>query len=160
MPIVVQRSLAAALGIGTLVIAAAQPASAKAVAASPYSLKQTYGATLRLLRVDLGLEVTERDEASAYLLFQYRSTDDPKRIAAGAVELIALENEVRIIVKIPAVSEAHERLLRDRLVKKLREDYGEPPKRKSEEKPKEPAKPAEPTPPIAPDGSVPEKPKA
>jgi hypothetical protein len=157
MPVVVPRTLAAALG--ALVIAAAQPANAKAVATSPYSLKQTYGATLRLLRVDLGLEVTEKDESSAYLLFQYRSSDDPKRIAAGAIELIALESEVRVIVKIPAVSEAHERLLRDRLVKKLREDYGDPPKRKSEDKPKEPVKPAEPTPPNAPDGGIAEKPK-
>jgi hypothetical protein len=157
MPLAASRTLAFA--IGTVVVAAVTPAMAKAVAASPYSLKQTYGATLRLLRVDLGLEVTEKDEDSAYLLFAYRSSDDPKRTAAGAIELIALENEVRIVVKIPSVPEAHERILRDRLVKKLREDFGDPPRRKPTDKPTEPTKPPEPSAPTSPDGDVPSKPK-
>jgi transaldolase len=125
-------------------MAAASSAHAKATAVSPYTLPQTFGAALRLLRVDLGLEVTERDAEAAYLLFQYRSNDEAKHPVEGAVELIALENEVRVVIKIPALPEAHERLLRDRLVKKLREDFGEPPKRKPAAKPADPAKPAEP----------------
>jgi hypothetical protein len=157
MPLAASRTLAFA--IGTVVVAAVSPATAKAVAASPYSLKQTYGASLRLLRVDLGLEVTEKDENSAYLMFAYRSSDDPKRTSAGAIELIALENEVRIVVKIPAVPEAHERILRDRLVKKLREDFGDPPRRKPSDKPAEPTKPPEPSAPTSPDGDAPLKPK-
>jgi hypothetical protein len=156
MPIVAPRTLAFAFG--ALFVTAAAPANAKAVAASPYSLQQTYGTALRLLRVDLGLEVTEKDEQAAYLLFQYRSSDDPKRVVAGAVELIALETEVRVVVKIPAIPEAHERLLRDRLVKKLREDYGEPPKRKPAVKPEEPLKPKDPNAPNVPDAGTNEKP--
>jgi SpoVK/Ycf46/Vps4 family AAA+-type ATPase len=156
MAFVAPRALAFALC--AWIVAVSPPAHAKAVAQSPYSLKQTFGAALRLLRVDLSLEVTEKDEEAAYLLFQYRLSNDPKRVVAGAVELVALENEVRIIVKIPTVSEAHERILRDRLMKKMREDYGEPPKRKPVEKPTEPTQPKEPNTPSSPDDAARDKP--
>jgi hypothetical protein len=145
---VASRALMTALVVAAL--AAAPQAQAKAVAQSPYSLKQTFGTTLRLLRVDLGLGVTEKDEEAAYLLFRYRADDDPKRVVEGAIEFVALENDVRVVVRIPALPEAHERLLRDKLVKKLREDYGEPPRRRPTTKPGSTDKPSDPTPPVDP----------
>lgn len=113
---------------------------AKAEGESPYTLPQTYGAALRLLRVDLGLEVTEKDAEASYLLFRYRLLEDPKRVVDGAIEFVSLTNRVKIIVKLPQLPESHERLLRDKLVRKLRDDYGEPPKRV--EPPKPPSSPA------------------
>ena len=128
---------------------------ARAEATSPYTLAQTYGAALRMLRVDLGLEVLERDPDAAYLLFKYRLSDNPRREVDAAIELVSVDDRVRVIIKIPQMPASHERLIRDRLVKKLRDDYGEPPKRPEPPRPSEPSKPPDPAP--APDGT-PEKP--
>jgi hypothetical protein len=116
-------------------------APCRAEGESPYTLAQTFGAALRLLRVDLGMDVVEKDADAAYLLFRYQLLEDPKRAVSGAIELVELPNHVKIIVKIPQLPETHERLLRDRLTKKLRDEFGAPPKRA--EPPKPPASPAE-----------------
>lgn len=116
-------------------------AACRAEAESPYTLAQTFGAALRLLRVDLGMEVTEKDADAAYLLFRYQLLEDPKRVVSGAIELIELPHYIKIIVKIPQLPETHERLVRDRLTKKLRDEFGAPPK--PTEPPKPPASPAE-----------------
>ena len=128
---------------------------AKVEGVSLYTLGQTFGAALRMLRVDLGLEVLEKDPDASYLLFRYRLVEDPKRIVDGAIELVDLTNRVKIIIKIPQLPESHERLLRDRLVKKLRDDYGEPPKRTEPPKPTEP--PPKPTEPSKPPDDTPDK---
>lgn len=116
-------------------------APCKAEGESPYTLVQTFGAALRMLRVDLGMEVTEKDPNAAYLLFRYQLVEDPRRSVAGAIELIELPSYVKIIVKIPQLPESHERVLRDRLTKKLRDEFGAPPKRAEPAKP--PPTPAE-----------------
>lgn len=101
-------------------------ALARADADTYYSLAQTFGAALRYLRVDLGFEVTEKDPDAAYLLFRYRVPGDPKREVAGAIELVKVDKRVRIFVKIPQMPQFHEQLLRDGLLKKLVQEYGEP----------------------------------
>ena len=53
---------------------------AKAGFDSPYTLAQTYNAALRLVRVDLGLTVTEQDPSAAYVLFDYKSTESGQRV--------------------------------------------------------------------------------
>lgn len=147
MPLGLPRSFPAALGL--LVLASSASAQGKAIAVSPYTLEQTFGTTLRLLRVDLGYEVTERDPQAAYLLFRYQADESTKRQVEGAVELVVLGDAVRVVVKIPSLPEAHERIFRDKLMRKLREDFGEPPKRKPPTKPDDPPKPVEPAPPGA-----------
>ena len=112
-----------------------RPATARADADTYYSLNQTFGAALRYLRVDLGFEVTEKDPESAYLLFKYRVPGEPKREVPGAIELVRVEKKVRIFVKIPQMPVLHEQMLRDGLLKKLAQDYGEI-SRPSPEKPK------------------------
>jgi hypothetical protein len=108
---------------------------ARADADTYCSLPQAFGAALRYLRVDLGYEVTERDPEAAYLLFKYRVPGDPKRDVAGAIELVKVDKRVRIFVKIPQMPQLHEQLLRDGLLKKLSQEYGEP-TRPGLEKPK------------------------
>ncbi len=120
-----------------LVALATSLASARSASDVRYTLAQTYSASLRMLRVDLGLEVTEKDPEAAYLLFRYRVPGDAKRVVDGAIELVTLDQQVRIVVKLPELPELHERLIRDRLLKKLRDEYGEP-------RPVAPAKPREP----------------
>lgn len=100
-------------------------AKARADADTYYSLGQTFGAALRYLRVDLGFEVTEKDPESAYLLFKYRVPGDPKREVPGAIELVKVDKKVRIFVKIPQMPTLHEQMLRDGLLKKLVQDFGE-----------------------------------
>jgi hypothetical protein len=124
------RILGRWLGVLSLVIIGllpAEPAAAMALADSPYTLAQTYGTALRLLRVDLGFEVVERDPDAAYLLFRYAVPGEPKREVQGAIEFVSVSGRVRVVVKIPRMAELHERMLRDSLMKKLVEDYGEPP---------------------------------
>jgi len=138
------RTIAAsvlAMAAATLLTVSAPPLLAKAEATSPYTLGQTYGATLRMLRVDLGLEIIEKDPDASYILFRYRLLEDPKRVVDGAIELVELADRVKIVVKLHQLPESHERVLRDRLVKKLRDDYGEPPKRRAPEKQPEPPQP-------------------
>jgi hypothetical protein len=115
-----------------------RPATARADADTHYSLSQTFGAALRYLRVDLGFEVTEKDPEAAYLLFKYRVPGEPKREVPGALELVKLDKKVRIFVKIPQMPVLHEQLLRDGLLRKLAQEYGEI-GRPSPEKPKSPA---------------------
>ena len=121
------------LTLGCLV--ATRTARARADADCYYTLPQVFGAALRYLRVDLGYEVLEKDPDAAYLLFRYRVPGDPKREVGGSVEIVRAERKVRIFVKIPQMPQLHEQLLRDGLLKKLAQEYGEP-ARPAPEKPK------------------------
>jgi hypothetical protein len=115
--------LAAALLVSNLI--GVSTALARADADTYYSLTQAFGAALRYLRVDLGFEVTEKDSEAAYLLFKYRMPGDPKREVPGAIELVKIDKRVRIFVKIPQMPQLHEQLLRDGLLRKLAQEYGE-----------------------------------
>jgi len=129
-----------AVSLAVLVASAVSASGAKARADADcyYSLPQVFGAALRYLRADLGYEVTEKDPDAAYLLFRYRVPGDPKREVAGSIEIIRLDRKVRIFVKVPQMPQLHEQLLRDGLLKKLSQEYGEAP-RPVPEKPKAPA---------------------
>jgi len=124
-------------GVVALALSFARPLAARADAVVDYSLPQTYSTALRLLRVDLNYEVTEKDEQAAYLLFRYQVPGE-KRLVDGALELVEVDKHVKISVKIPKMPEIHEQLLRDGLLRKLREDYGSPhPSRRSPPPPKD-----------------------
>ncbi len=129
----VSLSAAICLLIGGLAIGppAVEEAEAKASLESQYSMAQTYHAALRLLRVDLGLKILERDPEAGYLLFEYRSPESGSRAVSGSMELVDAGRVVTVLVQIPAMPHYHEQVLTDRLARKLREEYGDPP-RKSE----------------------------
>jgi hypothetical protein len=100
--------------------------AARAEADAYYSLAQTFSTALRYLRVDLSFEVTEKDPEAAYLLFRYRVPGERTRDVVGSIEIIPVGKRVRIIVKIPQMPQFHEQVLRDGLVRKLLDEYGEP----------------------------------
>ena len=104
-----------------------QRATARVGGACEYSKAQTYSGALRYLRVDLGYEVTERDPDAAYLIFRYQLPGQGKATATGTVEIVDADGHVKLFVQIPTMPEYHERVLRDGLVKKLHDEYGEPP---------------------------------
>jgi hypothetical protein len=51
-------------------------------------------------------------------------------------------DQVRLFVQIPKMPEYHERVLRDGLLRKLRDEYGAPPPKRPDPKPVEPPKDA------------------
>lgn len=127
------------LRVLTLLIALVLPVSflawsgdvrASASHASLYTFDQTYSTALRLLRVDLGFKVTEKDAENGYILFEYTSPESGKRVCAGAIELVKGKQRVQVTVQIPAMPQYHEQMIADALAKKLTTDYGEPPKKK------------------------------
>ena len=104
-----------------------QVATARVGGESEYSKQQTYSGALRYLRVDLGYEITERDPQAAYLIFRYQLPGQTKGSATGTVEIVDANGHVKLFVQIPTMPEYHERVLRDGLVRKLHDEYGDPP---------------------------------
>ena len=95
-----------------------------------YEWTQVWQATVRLVRVDLGFPVSDRDDAIGYLLFEYRGGS---RTYPGSVELVRVTAEdgserVRVAVQVPSMPSYIERMIVDRLTRKLREDFGDPPR--------------------------------
>src|ERR1700679_860799 len=78
-------------------------ASAKSTYDSPYGYDRTWNAALRLVRVDNGWKVTEKDAANGYLLFDYASPESSKT-SAGSLELIRGRDgdlSVSVLVQLP-----------------------------------------------------------
>jgi hypothetical protein len=107
------------------------------------------------VRVDLGYEVVEKDPDAAYLIFKYAAPGTSKNSAVtGTLEVIESNGGVRLFVNLPRMPEYYERMFRDGLLKKLRDEYGAPPpvakkpaeKAPGEKKPTVPADGNEPTP--------------
>jgi hypothetical protein len=122
------------LGAATL----AAPAAGRVDGSSPYTKAQTYSGALRYVRVGLGYEVVEKDPEAAYLIFRYTPPGANKDgSVTGTLEVVEASGGVRVFVNLPRMPEYHERLLRDGLLKKLRDEYGAP--RPVEKKPPTPA---------------------
>jgi hypothetical protein len=100
---------------------------------SPYGYDRTWNAALRLVRVDLGLKVVEKDDVNGFLLFEYRPAGNGRKSASGSFEVIrgsgrsGRPDDVRVIVELPSMPRAHEQVLLDELGTKMRAEYGEPP---------------------------------
>ena len=118
--------------VGGVVLAPAFEREALAATAyeSPYTFEQTWGTTVRLVRVDLGLEITEKDPEHGYLLFKYTSPESGKRVHAGSIEIVKSGKDVvRVTVQLAAMPSYHERMIVDALAKKLHVEYGDPPRK-------------------------------
>ncbi len=123
-------SLVAVVAAG--LFALAQPAEARSTFDSGYGFERTYNAALRLVRLDMGLKVTEKDDKSGYFVFDYRATDTGNKISSGSIEFIRspeADAPIRVIVQLPQMPRYHEQVLVDSLIRKMRQDYGDPPER-------------------------------
>ena len=116
-------------GLSALCVAGlTTPADGRVDASSPYTRAQTYSGALRYLRVDLGYEVVEKDPDAAYLIFKYTAPHAAKDSSVmGTLEVIEAAGAVRLFVSLPRMPEYQERIFRDGLLKKLRDEYGAPP---------------------------------
>ncbi|AKT38028.1 hypothetical protein [Chondromyces crocatus] len=138
--------LALALGVTAVGLVTAE-ANAGAAYDSPYTYEQTFGTALRLVRVDLGMKVTEKDVEHGYILFEYTSPESGKRVSQGSIEIVGAKRGVHVAVQLPSMPQYHEQMILDGLVKKLSTEHGEPPRREA------PPAPA-PVPDAGPDGSA------
>jgi len=98
-----------------------------------HTYDQVWGAAIRLIRVDQGYPIKDRDQTVGYFLFDYR---DDGRMYPGSVEMVRIEDQgggpIRVVIQIPAMPSYIERMLLDKLKKKLVDEYGEvdpPPKK-------------------------------
>jgi hypothetical protein len=131
----ISRSMPALCGalwggiVTAVLVVGTTSADAKATCQSPYGYDRTWNAALRLVRVDNGWRVTEKDEANGYLLFEYTSPEN-KRPAAGSMEFIRdSDGSVDVVVQISQMPRYHEQVLIDALTAKMRREYGDPPVR-------------------------------
>ena len=126
----VLRGLALGIVVGGGVVLTDAVAIAKSSYDSPYGYEKTWNAALRLVRVDLAMKVLEKDDATGYILFEYRTAGGTKP-TNGSFELIrgahAKSDDVRVILQLPQMPRYHEQVMLDELAKKMRDDYGEPP---------------------------------
>jgi hypothetical protein len=109
---------------------------------SAYGFERTYNAALRLVRIDMGLKVTEKDDQSGYLMFEYRASDTGAKATTGSMEFVRArdaQGPVRVVVQLPQMPRYHEQVVVDSLIRKMKEEYGDPP-----ERPKAPPKPPPP----------------
>jgi hypothetical protein len=120
--------LAAALSAPAVVALRTEEACAAVAYESPYSFEQTYGTALRLVRVDLGCKVTEKDVESGYLLFEYTSLESGKRAHRGSVEVVKSARGTHVSVQLPTLPRYHEQMIVDALARKLLSEHGEPPR--------------------------------
>ncbi|MGO9836198.1 MAG: hypothetical protein ACLP1X_18515 [Polyangiaceae bacterium] len=122
----------AGLLVTAAIMATALRAEAKSSYESPYGFDRTWNAALRLVRVDNGWNVTEKDEAGGYLLFDYKSPESPKP-TPGSLELVRgheADAPVSVLVQLPQMPRYHEQVLIDALSSKMRREYGDPPAHK------------------------------
>src|SRR5262245_41247529 len=128
----------AGLGIA-LSLGVSTPATAKSSYESSYGYEKTWNAGLRLVRVDLGFKVTEKDEPNGYLLFDYRSPESGSKPVPGSLEFVRSKDDgnVRVVVQIPQMPAYHEQVLVDQLSRKLRNEYGDPPRKPPPSPPKD-----------------------
>lgn len=134
-----RRRLLALLAFVLVAVLCAAVAAARVDGDSDYTKAQTYSGALRYLRVDLGYEVVEKDPDAAYLVFRYQPVGQPKDETLGTIEVVENGDRVRVFVRIPRMPEYHERVLRDGLLRKLRDEYGAPVPRKPEPPAKKPS---------------------
>lgn len=124
---------ASALGAGLAVAAllSGHEATAKASYESAYGYDRTWNAAFRMIRVDLGFKVVEKDANTGYLLFEYKSPESGAKATSGSIELIrgAEDGPVTVVVQLPQMPHHHEQVLINNLARKLRQEYGDPPAR-------------------------------
>lgn len=117
--------LPSALVCAAALVVGASPALARKEQTFTYPYTRVWEAAVRLVRVDFASPISERNRDDGYFLFEF--THDEDRYP-GSVEVVRVgETGVRVVIQIPGLPSYVERMLLDRLEKKLVADYGEPP---------------------------------
>jgi hypothetical protein len=121
--------LAAALLAGLGASLRAREALAQVTYQSPYTFEQTFGTGIRLVRVDLGCKITEKDADSGYILFEYTTSESPNRVHRGSLQAVRSKTGAQVVVQLASLPQYHEQMIVDALARKLVVEHGEPPAR-------------------------------
>ena len=122
----------AILSLAAVLIACSLSIPGRALARShrdlPWSADQAWATAVRLLRVDLGFELVERDPDARFIMFRYTRGE---RQFPGSLEIVERRLDdgrsgVRVIIAVPAMPGYIEEDLIDRLERKLRDEVGPP----------------------------------
>ncbi len=111
-----------------------------------YRAGDVWRAAVRLVRVDYGFPIEDKDREGGYIVFEYV---EERRRSHASIEVVAMERdgrrEVLVRVRIEGRPGYLERMMADRLVRKLRSELGpEPPSRRREPPPEPAPAPEEP----------------
>lgn len=102
--------------------------AARSTRETSYRYDQIWNTAVRFIRVDSGFKITEKDKDSGYLMFDYT---DGNTTQIGALELVETQRyqraKVSIGLRIQNMPSYVEILLLDKLERKLRDEYGDPP---------------------------------
>lgn len=120
--------IAFAIGMLLLAFTRAPDANASVAYTSPYTFEQTFGSGLRLLRVDMGFKILEKDKDLGFIMFEYTSPEASNKTYTGSMELVQTKDGVHVAVQIPQMPQYHERMIVDQLQKKLLAEHGDPPR--------------------------------
>lgn len=122
-------ALTAALTAPVLLTLTGGEAQASVAYESRYTFEQTFGTALRLLRVDLGCKIAEKDAENGYVLFDYTSTESGKQVHHGALEVVRIRQGTHVAVQLSSLPRYHEQMIVDALARKLVAEHGPPPAR-------------------------------
>ncbi len=119
-----------ALAVVAAIVLTDHDAGASSSLDSNYGYDRTWNAALRMVRVDMGFKVTEKDEQNGYLIFEYTSPEGGNKPSSGSMELVRskdADQTIHVIVQLNAMPRYHEQVMLDSLARKMRQEYGEPP---------------------------------
>jgi hypothetical protein len=109
-------------------LAMAGTAEARSKRNTTYRYSQLWSTTVRFLRVDNRFPIAEKDKKDGYILFEYREQGKKYQ---GALELIPTVSNgkqyIRLSLQIANMPGYVETVFLNRLMKKLRKEYGDPP---------------------------------
>ena len=120
------------------------PAEARTTRETTYRYGQLWNTAIRFLRVDNGFKIEEHDKETGYVLFKYTHAG---QAMSAAMEIVPTERNgksyITMGLRIQDMPSYVEIMLLDKLVRKLRNEYGEPPlpkvvEEETTEKPKKP----------------------
>ncbi len=118
------------LGLSTAPWWGERVAYARAQYESQYGFDRTWTTAVRFLRVDRGWKIVEKDDASGYIMFEYTSPESGDRKLPASFELVRDSENVKVVVQIREMPSYHEHALINAFANKLRDELGDPPKRK------------------------------
>jgi len=106
-----------------LLLALASPVEARKAQVFQYPLSVVWNAAVRLMRVDLQSPIAEKDRQDGYFLFDY---PNGAKSVPGSVEVVEVNGGVRVTVQVPSLPSYVERMMLDKLARKLRKEFGKP----------------------------------
>lgn len=92
-----------------------------------YSFEQVWNTAVRMVRVNIGCAISEKDKDEGYFLFDYEYSGSKY---AGSIELVRIRLDgaeaVRVVVRVQGMPIYVERIITNRLTKKLSDEFGQP----------------------------------